>query len=339
MTRFLFAFSLTLSLVAVAADSPGYRLEHHLVLEGPWTHTDQFSAALMSGTHLIVGVDEGPALQVGRRTATAPDRYAWDHNIPLVSADVELDIEAVTSVGEVIYALGSHSATRRRADRADRTQAENIKRLGSAPEKNPDRASVFRFKLSSDGHASPVESTSLTGFLSADPILKGFVGVPSKENGIDLEGLAADGDTLYAGFRGPVLRHGLVPILRFTFAAPAQGSLLFMNLGGRGVRDLVRVSDGFLVLAGPVGDSDQPHRLYWWNGRNGVPGKEDDGGRTVSLGDVPAPAGGKSEAIVLLGETSSDYRIAVFYDGVSATTTVEGDRPSVFRVSRAPVGR
>ena len=40
----------------------------------------------------------------------------------------------------------------------------------------------------------------------------------------------------------------------------------FLDLGGLGVRDLCRVGDVILVLAGPTMDLDGPVRLYRWHG-------------------------------------------------------------------------
>ena len=47
-----------------------------------------------------------------------------------------------------------------------------------------------------------------------------------------------------------------VPVLRFRFDDP-EGSygLRYVNLGGRGIRDIARVKDGFLLLAGPEGQA------------------------------------------------------------------------------------
>src|SRR5262245_60839271 len=76
-----------------------------------------------------------------------------------------------------------------------------------------------------------------------------------------------------AGFRGPVLRENYTPVLRFTFAVPViESDLLYVNLGGRGIRDLTRARGGLLVLAGPVGDGPGSYQLYFWDGKDCLPG-------------------------------------------------------------------
>ena len=65
-----------------------------------------------------------------------------------------------------------------------------------------------------------------------------FGSIASKENGIDAEGLAVRDQKLYIGFRGPVLRGNFTPILRCRFGSPiTEPEVLFVSLGGRGVRD------------------------------------------------------------------------------------------------------
>jgi hypothetical protein len=85
-------------------------------------------------------------------------------------------------------------------------------------------------------------------------------------------------------------------------------------LDGRGIRDMVKVPDGFLLLAGPVGDGDAPHRVYLWNGKDCLPGRNGAGGTLRMLGDVPAPPGGKAEALMLTGETAQGYEALVLFD-------------------------
>jgi hypothetical protein len=277
---------------------------------------------------------------VGQATPGSADVYAWHRTIPLVAGeDVELDVEGLAVAGDAVYAIGSHSATRRSADDPTRTHARNRERLRET-EARPERDKVFRFTFDSrTGRNGVVAAISLRQAISAHPELGPFARLASKENGVDIEGLAADGTSLFAGFRGPVLRHGLVPVLRFTFDSPDQGEVSFVMLDGRGIRDLARVGDGFLVLAGPPGDSDQPHRFYWWNGRDCTPGRAGPGGRVRFLGEVPSPDGGKSEALSLLGETTTDYDVAVFYDGIPANTTVAADRPRRLRLPKQAAGR
>jgi hypothetical protein len=146
--------------------------------------------------------------------------------------------------------------------------------------------------LARAGNASLVEATSLGPILDADKVLGLFRDIPSKENGVDIEGIAVDGDDLYAGFRGPVLRGNFTPVLRFRFANPSTATeLLFVDLGGLGIRDLTKVRGGFLILAGPVGDGPGGYHLFFWDGRDCLPGLRTAGarGRVRPIGEVRPP--------------------------------------------------
>ena len=139
-----------------------------------------------------------------------------------------------------------------------------------------------RFTLDGGGNASPVEATSLGPILDADKVLGLFRDIPSKENGVDIEGIAVDGDDLYAGFRGPVLRGNFTPVLRFRFANPSTATeLLFVDLGSLAIRDLTKVRGGFLILAGPVGDGPGGFHLFFWDGRDCLPGLRPAGARAI----------------------------------------------------------
>jgi hypothetical protein len=117
-----------------------------------------------------------------------------------------------------------------------------------------------------------------------------------------------------------VLRNGFVPVLRLRFDEQHDNEILYVNLDGRGIRDLVKVQDGFLIAAGPVGDSPLSYQLYHWNGADALPGERQVGdpprGTTTLLGRIPTPAGGKAEGIALLGEAADHYEVLIAYDGV-----------------------
>lgn len=234
----------------------------------------------------------------------------------------EMDLEGLAVEGSNLYAIGSHSARRRNVDARDRTCEKNRKRLMSAAEKQPSRDILLKIELNEDGTKKSIARTSLADYLDATEPFKSFRSVASKENGVDIEGLAFKDGYLYVGFRGPVLRGNYVPILRFKFDKPPKDdNLLFVNLDGRGIRDLVAVKNGLLILAGPVGDASLSYRLYHWNGKDQVPGKdvEVESGLTL-LGDLPLPEDGghlKAEGLTLVTETAQTWELIVVFDGAS----------------------
>jgi hypothetical protein len=86
--------------------------------------------------------------------------------------------------------------------------------------------------------------------------------VPSKDTGLDVEGLAADASTLYIRLRGPILR-GHVIVVRLSHAA----RMSFLQLGGLGIRSLALSQHGGLwLLAGPTMDLDASFTPAHWDG-------------------------------------------------------------------------
>ena len=240
----------------------------------------------------------------------------------------EMDLEGIAVDGQTVFVLGSHSSKRKKVDPA-KAYARNRSALLSLPEAEPARDVLIRFELDAAGKAGPIQRTSLRSYLRATEPFKSFGIMSSKENGIDAEGLAVWNERLYIGFRGPVLRGNFTPILRCRFASPiAEPELLFVNLGGRGVRDLARVEGGLLILAGPVGDGPGSYQLYLWDGRDGVPGT---GAHTSTInrglrliGDLPNPHSdtnghktpAKAEGMALIEETSHHWKLLVVFDGL-----------------------
>lgn len=242
------------------------------------------------------------------------------------SAVEEMDLEGLDVDGQSVFVLGSHSAQRKKAD-PGKTYARNRSVLMGPPEARHGRDVLLRFELDAAGKAGPIQRTSLRGFLDATEPFKSFAAAASKENGVDAEGLAVRDQWLYIGFRGPVLRGNFTPVLRCRFGSPiVEPEVLFVNLGGRGVRDLARVDGGLLVLGGPVGDGPGTYQLYLWDGRDQVPGS---GSPTTAadtglqlIGDLPIPDSGdsqgsaKAEGVAVIEETSKHWEILVVFDGL-----------------------
>jgi hypothetical protein len=111
---------------------------------------------------------------------------------------------------------------------------------------------------------------------------------------------------------------------------PSEHDLLFVDLRGDGVRDIARVSDGFLILSGPVGDRVSPHHICWWNGRDCVVGEGSPGGRVECLAEVPAPSKAKPEGLAVLREREESYDVVIMYDSADrgALTRYRLEKPS-----------
>ena len=320
--RFFFPTMCSAIMACLLTATPTWGLEVEergvVLLQGPIAANDDLSAAAITGDILLLGSDEHSSLEVLRKTGD--DVYRTHTRINLLpDAKAEADIEAIATSGNVVYAVGSHSLVRKKVeyphDRDQRTRAKNRSRLTEIKHE-PARDHLFRFRLSKAGvPIAGIESISLRTILESDSVLSTFASVPGKEGGVDIEGLAVEGTTLWIGFRGPVLRQNYVPVLKLQFDQPKKYELLYVNLNGYGIRDMLKVSSGFLLLAGPVGDRNSPCEIYHWNGEDCVPGTDHLPAQITSLGEVPPSTNGNAEAIAIMTESATHWTLLTVYDG------------------------
>jgi hypothetical protein len=203
--------------------------------------------------------------------------------------DDEADIEGLARHGPYLWAVGSHSSRRKQikakhdGDKAVRRLAEVIdepsRRLLArlAVAEDPDGLPAI-VRRTSEGYTSALLPGGITGLLAFDAHLAPFLAIPGKDNGLDIEAVAAHHESLYLGLRGPVLRGWAVVIallpqynaaLDVLELAPLDdnGAVYrthFLDLDGLGVRDLCPDGTDLLVLAGPSMDLDGPVRVYRW---------------------------------------------------------------------------
>ena len=183
-------------------------------------------------------------------------------------------------------------------------------------------------------------------WLKKDEHLGRFLQVPAKENGFDLEGIAARGARVFLGLRGPVLR-GWAVILELELEETRPGRLKprrigpdgeryrkhFLDLEGLGIRDLCFDGERLLILAGPTMDLDGPVRLFAWSrcleaGEQTIVGADD----LAPLLDLPFERGADhAEGIALLGRANGRAELLVVYDSPAphrlhdAGTGIEAD--------------
>ncbi|MGO7205162.1 DUF3616 domain-containing protein [Rhizobium ruizarguesonis] len=149
--------------------------------------------------------------------------------------------------------------------------------------------------------------------LERDLFLSPFRELPTKENGIDIEGLAVIGERVFVGLRGPVVG-GMAVVAElfidqnFTLLSARP---YFLNLGGLGVRELTRDGENLLVLAGAVGEAQGPFTLYRWSPEVGaVPRKVYAWGTSIEKpeGLCWCQIGGERRLLVLY-DSPGDVRI------------------------------
>ncbi|MFR9729727.1 DUF3616 domain-containing protein [Saccharopolyspora sp. MS10] len=254
------------------------------------------SAVRTDGHHLWIGGDETSAVE--RFSCVNPkhaDVYAEHSSYDLTEVlelpgepARELDIEGLARCGPYLWAVGSHSSERKKP-KAHHSDAKVVKRL-AAIEPEPSRQVLARIavedgvpvRTAAEGHRSAaLGEPGLLGLLAEDPHLAPFLGIPGRDNGFHVEGVAALGEPgaerVLLGLRGPVLR-GWAVVLRLE-PVERNGRLVpseldgrrryakhFLDLDGLGVRDLCPQGEDLLVLAGPSMALDGPARIYRWLG-------------------------------------------------------------------------
>ncbi len=237
---------------------------------------------------------------VGPRTYGNHQRYSVPELLGKELKE-ETDIEALDFQDGHFWLVGSHSAVRKKpkgkgtADDLERlarvrhqpsrfllarvpvpgdtpsekkaARQESPAWLRSAGDKD-DGVNVLVELLRKDPHLGPF----LAPASSEDP--HGALAIPSKDNGLDIEGLAVHGDSVFLGLRGPVLR-GYAVLLELKVGDAGNGVLEprhqkkggwfrkhFLDLDGLGIRELCRHGKDLLILAGPTLPLDGAIRLY-----------------------------------------------------------------------------
>jgi hypothetical protein len=250
------------------------------------------SGVAADGERLWTIADEGRSVECLRpdgnggfviESQTALDDVIVD--IPGADKGKELDLEAIDFASGVLWLAGSHCRVRKEIEGKDAATSEVRDR--------PSRQLLARLDVVGaeyrGGRALPFKGQgSLRGILAKDARLAPFLALPTKENGLDIEGMAVVDNVVRLGLRGPVV-DGAAVVVRLEvddMLERCRHSLALLDLGGLGIRDLCRTEEGFLVLAGPVGKVGGPFRLHHWR---------DDGSDSLQQPDkvYDWPAGGE----------------------------------------------
>ncbi|MEL6554951.1 MAG: DUF3616 domain-containing protein [Cyanobacteria bacterium J06621_11] len=242
--------------------------------------------------HLWIGSDELTSIE--RLSATdnheysQHQQYALSEYLDLRDTQSEVDIEGLDYSDGYLWLVGSHSSKRKRAKGKDAqqdiqrllkiTQDANRYLLGRIPLVNGEPVVVDDFSARSAASLRRCgEESELIHILREDEHIGPFleINLPSKDNGFDIEALAARGHQLFLGLRGPVLR-GMAIILEIEVEASEEPGVLqlkqlennrkyrkhFVDLNGLGVRDLCFQGEDLIVLAGPTMQLSCPMQLF-----------------------------------------------------------------------------
>ena len=254
--------------------------------------SEGLSAAVAVDDALWLAHDETVAVECLRRVPGAlryagHRRHALRDFVALADdGDEEGDLEGLAYDGESLWVVGSHAAVRDGADgRAPREAIRGLARVRRAG----NRHFIARIPLAGGEPAVEMrvhgkllraarlaggrKHDALTRALRDDPHLAPFLGLPSKDNGFDIEGVAAaPGGRLLLGLRGPVI-DGWACVLDVELRAhprrPRELALVryrkhFLDLEGAGIRDLCLAGRDLVVLTGPPMRGKGEARVCVW---------------------------------------------------------------------------
>ncbi|MCY7308304.1 MAG: DUF3616 domain-containing protein [Rhodoferax sp.] len=282
----------------------------------------------------LVAFDEG--VEARYATLGAGSMLAHKEVVALRADTGELDAEGAATDGTYFYVTGSHSAKR------------------SDCKSNADSRRVVRFRVDpATGRGARVPpgapNAALAGYADTDrlwailqtlPELKGHVGdgkclgsdppaAPrlAGQQGVNIEGLAVKAGRLYFGFRGPALDGAGLVLAVDTEALFGGGdprpTVTRIALGeGRGLRDMVAVEDGFLLLAGPDDSASNQNlgwTVLWWDGRGGPRTVQAKMLAALDVSQVRLRACDreiKPEAITVIAQRQSSYQVLILSDGM-----------------------
>lgn len=266
------------------------------------------SACVAVGDSLFLACDETVAVErLTRKRGGYGDHVEFDMHdfadMPIGDRDEpEMDIEGLDHDGGYLWIAGSGGLTRKKPKHHENDPEEALRRLTVVREEagrrllarvplmpDPEGEGSWRLVKAIEPGEDAGEArraacmkvkkgdTELTKELREDIHIGRFMDVPCKENGFDIEGIAARGDRVMLGLRGPVLR-GWATIVEVDLRTTGSGWLKprkigpkgeryhkhFIDLDGLGIRTLGSDGDDLLILAGPTMDLDGPSRVYRW---------------------------------------------------------------------------
>jgi hypothetical protein len=254
------------------------------------------SAAVRIGSTLFLGSDEGVSIERLRQNKRGWVGCGRTHLADCLDIDgtEEADIEGLAEDDGWLWILGSHAKTRPKLKRTD--ERLELKTFADLKDTRS-RCLLARLPLAADSqtqdllepvshtgnrHAQMLKQTrhgnALARALAEDPLIGPFTKIPAKEGGVDLEGIAVAFPRVALGMRGPVIQTYAV-LLEFNMKERGAAELAIdgpiykriIDLEGLGIRDLKRVGNDLLILAGPTTALDGPCAVYRWHNWIGEP--------------------------------------------------------------------
>jgi len=234
----------------------------------------------------------------------------------------ELDLEAIAIEGRHLWVAGSHGKVRVKPSDAEHDRGVLLADIRAR--ENRHLLARFRFDdvdptiLTRPRYLPLTGSGSLRDWLKGDAWLGRFLELPSKENGLDIEGVTPWDGALMLGCRGPLL-DSMAVVIALSLEEPQANhafriqrhALHFLDLGGLGIRDLAADAGGIIVIAGPVTDARTPFRLFRWTpGNANLVTKPELIGELPSEGEKPEGVCHLGSGLILLHDSPSRDRIS-----------------------------
>ena len=247
---------------------------------------DASGAIALDDNYMIVCNDENNFLYVFHRDQSGLPVKSFDFNQGNIlgltdgapGAYKEVDVEAGTSSTTTTgksYWLGSMSNSSSFNNKPNRNRIFAITTTGTGAATNFANAGSYnnlRQQLITWGDANGYNFTASAADGHDSKVIDGF----------NLEGMvfAPDNTTLYLGFRAPLVptanrtKAVIAPIQNFEswfnngspVGNPTIGSPIELDLGGRGIRDIIKQSNGnYIIVAGSYDGTSNP-AIYNWTG-------------------------------------------------------------------------
>lgn len=290
--------------------------------------------------------------------------------VTLPDQESEIDIEGLDYADGYLWVVGSHSLKRNKTK--GKKPAKDIERL-SEIERDRNRFLLARLPILNGeivptyarqpddvpltaAALKPIEGHNvLIDALAEDEHLGPFIqmGLPSKDNGFDIEGLAVHGQQVFLGLRGPVLR-GWAIILEIELVEAEPGILTlkdfgdgelyrkhFLDLNGQGIRELCFYRGDLLVLAGPTMALSGTMEMFQF--KDVLDHSNDtiwsqESGQLKSLFELPFTAGlDNAEGLTLVPCLGYEDGLMVVYDSPAPSRRVSGKSifADIFRLPQA----
>lgn len=229
---------------------------------------DGSAAVALSKNTFVVANDEDNTLRVYSREAGGGPvaEYNFDIALGLGRKPAEMDIEAATRIGDVIYWITSHGRNKSGKARPERQRifATRLSTVNGVP----------KLILEGRPHRTLLSELLATPSLAKFGLAAAATKPPKSKDALNIEGLCATPEgELLIGFRNPIpqgkalivpLKNpaGVIQGQRSQFGEPIQ-----VDLGGQGIRDMAWVDGQYVIIAGAI-DGDGISNIYTWDGKS-----------------------------------------------------------------------